>query len=67
MNKKNGLLTRMLLSIGLPVAIIFAIVAGISLYVVNQTITNITTNELSALSQAVSADDQVDDVQRHGR
>ncbi|MDD3306710.1 MAG: methyl-accepting chemotaxis protein [Acetobacterium sp.] len=54
MNKKNGLLTRMLLSIGLPVAIIFAIVAGISLYVVNQTITNITTNELSALSQAVS-------------
>ncbi|WP_186843766.1 methyl-accepting chemotaxis protein [Acetobacterium tundrae] len=54
MNKKKGLLLRMLLTIGLPVAIIFAIVAGISLYVVNQSITNITINELSARSQAVS-------------
>lgn len=39
MNKKKGLLVKMLLSIGLPVAIIFAVVAGISLYVVNQSIT----------------------------
>ena len=54
MNKKKGLLTRMLLSIGLPVAIIFAIVAGVSLYVVNQAMTRITINELSARSQAVS-------------
>lgn len=54
MNKKKGLLVKMLLSIGLPVAIIFAIVAGISLYVVNQAITKITINELSAKSQAVS-------------
>ena len=44
----------MLLSIGLPVAIIFAVVAGISLYVVNQSITGITTNELSARSQSVA-------------
>jgi methyl-accepting chemotaxis protein len=54
MNKKKGLLLKMLLSIGLPVAIIFAIVAGISLYVVNQAITKITINELSARSQSVS-------------
>ena len=54
MNKKKGLLFKMLLSIGLPVAIIFAIVAGISLYVVNQSITRITIDELSARSQAVS-------------
>jgi len=54
MNQKKGLLVKMLLSIGLPVAIIFAIVAGISLYVVNQAITRITVNELSARSQAVS-------------
>ncbi|MBI4857380.1 MAG: HAMP domain-containing protein [Acetobacterium woodii] len=54
MNKKKGLLFKMLLSIGLPVAIIFAIVAGISLYVVNQAITKITINELSARSQSVS-------------
>ncbi|MBC3804299.1 HAMP domain-containing protein [Acetobacterium fimetarium] len=54
MNKKKGLLLRMLLTFGLPVAIIFAIVACISLYVVNQAITNITINELSARSQAVS-------------
>lgn len=54
MNKKKGLLFKMLLSIGLPVAIIFAIVAGISLYVVNQSITRITSDELSARSQAVS-------------
>lgn len=54
MNKKKGLLVKMLLSIGLPVAIIFAVVAGISLYVVNQSITRITVDELSARSQAVS-------------
>ncbi|MBU4439634.1 MAG: HAMP domain-containing protein, partial [Firmicutes bacterium] len=54
MNQKKGLLFKMLLSIGLPVAIIFAIVAGISLYVVNQAITKITINELSARSQSVS-------------
>ena len=54
MNQKKGLLVKMLLSIGLPVAIIFAVVAGISLYVVNQSITRITTNELSARSQSVA-------------
>ncbi len=54
MNKKKGLLFKMLLSIGLPVAIIFAIVAGVSLYVVDQAITNITINELSARSESVS-------------
>ena len=54
MNKQKGLLAKMLLSIGLPVAIIFAVVAGISLYVVNQSITGITTNELSARSQSVA-------------
>jgi methyl-accepting chemotaxis protein len=56
MEKKKGLLVRMLLTIGLPVAIIFAVVAGISLYVVNQSITDITTKQLSARSQAVSAE-----------
>ena len=54
MNKKKGLLVRMLLTIGLPVALIFAIVAVISLYVANQAITSITINELSARSQAVA-------------
>lgn len=54
MNKKKGLLLRMLLTIGLPVAIIFAVVAGISLYVVNQSITRITVDELSSRSQAVA-------------
>ncbi|KAF5090662.1 Methyl-accepting chemotaxis protein (MCP) signaling domain protein [anaerobic digester metagenome] len=54
MNKNNGLLARMLLTIGLPVVIIFAIVAAVSLYVVNQSITKITVNELSARSQSVS-------------
>jgi methyl-accepting chemotaxis protein len=44
----------MLLSIGLPVAIIFAIVAGIVLYVVDQSITEIKVNELSARSESVS-------------
>ncbi len=54
MNKNKGLLARMLLTIGLPVVIIFAVVAGVSLYVVNQAITKITINELSARSQSVS-------------
>ncbi|WP_050738341.1 methyl-accepting chemotaxis protein [Acetobacterium bakii] len=54
MDKKKGLLIRMLLTIGLPVVIIFTIVASISLYVVNQAITKITVNELSARSQSVS-------------
>ena len=54
MSNKRGLLVRMLLSIGLPVAIIFAIVAGIALYVVDQTIAEIKVNELSAQSESVS-------------
>ncbi|WP_052307074.1 methyl-accepting chemotaxis protein [Acetobacterium woodii] len=54
MNKNKSLLIRMLLSIGLPVAIIFALVAGISLYVMNQAITEITVNQLSARSESVS-------------
>ena len=54
MNKKKGLLAKMLLSIGLPVAIIFAVVSGISLYIVNQAITRVTVDELSSRSQAVS-------------
>ncbi|WP_373483801.1 methyl-accepting chemotaxis protein [Acetobacterium sp.] len=54
MSQKKGLLARMLLSIGLPVAIIFAMVAGVSLYIVNQAITRITIDELSARSQSVS-------------
>lgn len=54
MNNKRGLLVRMLLSIGLPVAIIFAIVAGIVLYVVDQAIAEIKVNELSAQSELVS-------------
>nr|WP_320026194.1 methyl-accepting chemotaxis protein [uncultured Acetobacterium sp.] len=54
MNNKRGLLVRMLLSIGLPVAIIFAVVAGTVLYVVDQSITEIRVNELSARSESVS-------------
>ena len=54
MNQKKSLLIRMLLTIGLPVAIIFALVAGISLYVMNQAITEVTINQLSARSESVS-------------
>lgn len=54
MNRKKSLLVRMLLSIGLPVAIIFALVAGISLYVMNRAITEVTVNQLSARSESVS-------------
>ncbi|WP_050739408.1 methyl-accepting chemotaxis protein [Acetobacterium bakii] len=54
MKHKKGLLTKMLLSIGLPVAVIFTLVASISLYIVNQAISTITISELTAKSQAVS-------------
>ncbi|OFV69733.1 methyl-accepting chemotaxis protein [Acetobacterium wieringae] len=54
MNHKRGLLVRMLLGIGVPVAVIFAVVAGIALYVVDQSIAEIKVNELSAQSESVS-------------
>ncbi|URN85707.1 cache domain-containing protein [Acetobacterium wieringae] len=54
MNHKRGLLVRMLMGIGVPVAVIFAVVAGIALYVVDQSIAEIKVNELSARSESVS-------------
>ena len=51
---RNGLLMKILLFIGLPVAITYCIVAIVSLYSMNQSVTRLTTSELTAKSQAAS-------------
>jgi methyl-accepting chemotaxis protein len=52
--KKKSLAMKILFRIGLPVAITFCIVAVISLYAVNSSVTRLATSELTAKSQAVS-------------
>ncbi len=51
---KNGLLMKILLFIGLPVAITYCVVAVISLYTVNQSVTKLAASDLNAKSQAAS-------------
>ncbi|MDD3350703.1 MAG: HAMP domain-containing protein, partial [Eubacteriales bacterium] len=51
---RKSLLKKILLSIGLPVAITFCVAAVISLYTVNQSVSTLTTAELTSKSQAVA-------------
>jgi len=53
---KKSLLRKILLSIGLPVAITFCVGAVISLYTVNQSVSTLTTSDLTSKSQAVAKD-----------
>ena len=50
----KGLLMKILLGIGLPVAITFCVVAIISLYTVNQSVSTLTKSDLTAKSMAAS-------------
>ncbi len=52
--RRKSLLRKILLSIGLPVAITYCIAAVISLYTVNQSVSTLTTSDLTSKSQAVS-------------
>nr|WP_319487279.1 methyl-accepting chemotaxis protein [uncultured Caproiciproducens sp.] len=54
MKHKKGLLSKMLLLIGVPVAIIFCITALIVLNNVKQSVSQLTTSQLTAESQAAS-------------
>jgi len=51
---RKGLTTKILMSIGLPVAITFCVVAVISLYMVHQSVSVLSASELTAKSQAAS-------------
>jgi len=52
--KSNSLLKKILISIGIPVAITYCIAAIITLSIVSQTVSRLTTSELEAKSQAAS-------------
>jgi len=52
--KRKSLLLKIMLFIGLPVAIAFCVVAVVSLITVNQSVTTLSTSELNAKSEAVS-------------
>ncbi len=54
MKKKKSLLSKLLLSIGIPVAIIFCVTALIVLTNVKQSVSQLTTEELADKSQAAS-------------
>ncbi len=52
--KRNGLLFKILLFIGLPIAIACIVVAIVLLQTMNQSVTKLTSNELDARSQAAA-------------
>lgn len=52
--RTKSLTTKILISIGIPVAITYCIVAGVILNLVNQSVTGLTESELSARSQAAA-------------